>query len=208
MTPEIQDSTSGGEVQNVDVYWARREGVDLTRQDILSPDKRIRIGAMRCRARAQGFLVGRSLLRRAVGQREGCHPAQVKVSTDSEAQKKPHLPGTEWQISLTYSGPWVGLAIAKNVQVGLDVEVITDDWDTLSVAQLVLSPGEHQKLQDTCDSSRARVFTRIWTRKEAVLKATGRGLFTELGRLNIGDVGGRPTVMSWPPNIDPRRRFP
>ncbi|MHA7293532.1 4'-phosphopantetheinyl transferase superfamily protein [Arthrobacter sp. HLT1-21] len=65
----------------------------------------------------------------------------------------------------------------------------------------MLTPDEERKLRSAELSRQARTFTRTWTRKEAILKATGRGLFAELHRLRIEDVDGPPIVTAWPPSF-------
>lgn len=182
----------------VDVYWAR---LDEARDDllgVLDHQERMRLHSMSCPDTALSFLVGRALLRYTMALRQGCRPDSVRVEVPPGSRGKPRLPGTDWEISLSHSGPWVGLAIAKGVPIGLDVEVVDGDWDPLSVAPLVLTPQEQQGLYTIAPASRGWAFTRIWTRKEAVVKATGGGLSRTLTELQVAAPNAEPAVRSWP----------
>jgi 4'-phosphopantetheinyl transferase len=65
------------------------------------------------------------------------------------------------------------LAVARDVEVGVDIERYDAAIDPVKLAPLVLAPAEAQ-----CTSRRA--FLRVWCRKEACLKATGVGLLDDL----------------------------
>jgi 4'-phosphopantetheinyl transferase len=51
---------------------------------------------------------------------------------------------------------------------------------------------------------RDAAFIRMWTRKEAVLKATGDGLTVALDGLRVTAPGDPPAVLAWPPGVPPR----
>ncbi|WP_460799016.1 4'-phosphopantetheinyl transferase family protein [Nocardioides pacificus] len=86
------------------------------------------------------------------------------------------------EVSLSRADGHLVTAISHDGPVGVDVESIADvaeHWD----AAMVLAPGEEA---DT-DLERARV----WTRKEAVLKAYGVGLARPMTDLVLADFPGR-----------------
>jgi 4'-phosphopantetheinyl transferase len=83
------------------------------------------------------------------------------------------------ELSITHSGDLVGVAIA-DVPVGIDVERIDPALDVDVLARMVLTPDEAQELKEYDGLNKIRAFTTYWTRKEAVVKATGEGLRTDL----------------------------
>ncbi len=95
---------------------------------------------------------------------------------------RPSLPcGPDF--NLAHSGGIVILAVAEKasgIRVGIDIEVISDAWTEL--LNEVLTPREFAGLA-TKDKP-ADEFYRIWTYKEAVLKADGRGLAFRLNRIS------------------------
>ncbi|WP_247827426.1 4'-phosphopantetheinyl transferase family protein [Arthrobacter antioxidans] len=184
----------------VDVYWAQRKDAEAGIDRILSDQERVRLNSIKCLDTALSFQMGRSMLRRTVAQRQGCHPENVPVQLSGGARGKPTLPGTGWEISLSHSGHWVGLAITKGAAIGMDIEGVDEGWDPLPIAPLVCTPHERQELWGVAAGSRARMFTRLWTRKEAVLKATGQGIRHDLNQLQVGPSCRTPVDATWTPD--------
>jgi 4'-phosphopantetheinyl transferase len=75
----------------------------------------------------------------------------------------------------------VGFASA----LGVDVEVIRDIKDMRTVAQHSFSEDEFARWSDLDESERLAAFYRCWTRKEAVLKATGEGIAHRLKAFDV-----------------------
>ncbi|GAA3403017.1 4'-phosphopantetheinyl transferase superfamily protein [Pseudarthrobacter polychromogenes] len=193
--------SDGGRDLLIHVYWAHRRDADTGLEGILNQQERLRLNSIKCTDTAVSFLMGRSLLRRTVGHLLGCAPEHVRVELSAGTRGKPLLPGTDWEVSLSHSGPWVGLAITKGTAIGLDIEVVNEDWDPLPVTPMVLTPDEQRELLDIESSDRPWLFTRLWTRKEAVMKAIGKGLSPELSRTQVSTPYGTPVVCALPPSL-------
>ena len=114
---------------------------------------------------------GRGLLREVLGAALGIDPAAVEFRYG--AHGKPFVEGLRFNIS--HSGGRALIALAR-VEVGADIELPrprrTDD-----IARRFYAPGEVQRLFAIADpAARTDAFFRLWTCKEAFLKATGEGL--------------------------------
>ena len=68
------------------------------------------------------------------------------------------------------------IAVSNGAEVGVDVERVVADFAWQQVAETALSSGERSLLDALGGDSAARAFYGIWTRKEAVSKASGQGL--------------------------------
>ena len=99
------------------------------------------------------------------------------------------LPDTGLHASITHSGDLVGLALTAVAPVGLDVERISD-VDIEGLTRLVLHPDEKAPDPDA--------FFTFWTRKEAVVKATGDGLGAPLAQVRVSDPGEPPELLAYP----------
>lgn len=66
--------------------------------------------------------------------------------------------------------------------LGVDIEAIKMDFDYLDIAQQYFTAAEKQSLRT---ASPAQQFFKIWTRKEALMKALGWGLTDELFALDV-----------------------
>ena len=96
--------------------------------------------------------------------------------------------------SMTHAGEFVGVALHTS-PVGLDVEEIRPLVDLASMAGHACSPAE---LAAGAGAS-AEAFFSVWTRKEAVLKATADGLSVPMSSVTLGP--GR--VQEWTGDGDP-----
>ena len=81
--------------------------------------------------------------------------------------------------SVAHTGGLALYAVARDIQVGIDVERIDPARASLLVADAFMSAAESTHLRTCRDDVRAREFFRLWTRREALLKARGTGWFDE-----------------------------
>jgi 4'-phosphopantetheinyl transferase len=82
--------------------------------------------------------------------------------------------GPEFNVS--HSGDYALMGFGKSGELGVDVEKHREMRDALEVAERVFSEREIAFLESLGEEERKRAFFRIWTSKEAVLKAEGLGL--------------------------------
>lgn len=93
------------------------------------------------------------------------------------AQGKPYLPGGP-EFNLSHAGDWVALA-ADDAPLGLDLEPLGRAQP--AVARRWFTEAERRWLEE----DPAGRFARVWTWKEAVGKATGRGLGLDPSRFEV-----------------------
>lgn len=139
------------------------------------------------------FTMAAALLRVVTGRRLGLPPRRVVIDRgcpDCDRQHgKPRLPdAAELHVSVTHSGELIAVAISSAAPIGLDVELVTER-DYLGLARAFLAPGE---TVDGPDS-----FYTLWTRKEAVIKATGDGLRMPLPQVAVSPAGTAPELLRY-----------
>lgn len=86
--------------------------------------------------------------------------------------------------NLSHAEGLVACALSPDVPVGIDVEP-ADRRAPIDVATR-FSPDERSWLLDLPESERQPGFFRLWTMKEAVVKATGRGMAQALDSFAVG----------------------
>jgi 4'-phosphopantetheinyl transferase len=106
------------------------------------------------------------------------------------AHGKPVLPGGPG-FSLSHAGDLVGVAVRPDGSVGLDVEHVRAVADLAALAEHVHSPVE--RARDGRPDLAA--FFRAWTRKEALVKATGEGLSAPMTGITLAADGA--AVEEW-----------
>ncbi|MBC7951863.1 MAG: 4'-phosphopantetheinyl transferase superfamily protein [Rhodospirillaceae bacterium] len=134
----------------------------------------------------------------------GCHAHGLALTTDTNGRPTLNAP---LSLNLSYRDGLLLVGMADSA-MGVDVEWV--DGDYADVARDQFSPGECRWLASIRQPD---AFTRLWTGKEAVLKATGQGIalgmaepdFAPLLRLGLPfeaseceiDYGGRIFGLHW-----------
>jgi len=89
------------------------------------------------------------------------------------------------EVSISHSERWVALAGCWGYRVGVDIEAVRPDRSMDRMAELVLTDAELATYRGYPEPLRAAFFTSLWTRKEALLKATGEGLRRPMNRIEL-----------------------
>ena len=97
---------------------------------------------------------------------------------------KPYAPALpELDVNLSHAREHVLLAFARGQPLGVDIERIDRKLALEDLARRFFAAEEADALDRIADDARLTAFLRIWTCKEAVLKATGQGLSFGLDRV-------------------------
>lgn len=129
---------------------------------------------------------GRAPLRRVLAAYLGVHDHDVKLTEGAHGRPTlaPSLDaslGFNW----SHSGQHALIAIGRHVTPGVDVERQRQRPRALEIAQRYFTREESDALAALPAEQRHAAFLELWTAKEAVLKAIGRGIAFGLDRLNI-----------------------
>ncbi|UQX87737.1 4'-phosphopantetheinyl transferase superfamily protein [Jatrophihabitans telluris] len=160
---------------------------------LLSPDERRRHERYLRPHDQDRFASGRALARLALAALTGQHPAAVQLLAECRRCGGAHgqlrvagKPST--RISLSRAGERVLFGYADTISIGVDVELVSgtgfDGFDGV-----VLAPVEHAE-----DAAQRAV---IWTRKEAVLKASGWGLTIPPDQLQVSAPTAPAALHGW-----------
>jgi 4'-phosphopantetheinyl transferase len=150
-------------------YWDEALGT-------LGPAEAKRATCLRLQARRQAYVYAhaslRLLLARVVGDKTAASMAF------SEGPKgKPGLAGDEGDIhfSISYRDGYAALALGS-APLGIDIELLQDGIDMGAIADRYFTAHERAYLAAAAQSDRGPVFFKLWTRKEALVKAAGVGI--------------------------------
>ena len=170
----------------VEAWWARVDQVRDEFAEDLDDVEQARLAAYLRDDDKARFLLGCTMVRRLLGTRFSLPPAKVHLDRTCPNCGNPHgkVRAEGVELSVTHSGELVGVAIGDH-PVGLDVEKVNPDVDVDGVARLAFAQEEIQGLEQYEGIEKARRFTMYWTRKEAVVKATGDGLRADLRTVTI-----------------------
>ncbi len=104
-----------------------------------------------------------------------------------------HFSGLNFNVS--HSGNVAIYAITCGREVGIDVEQIRADFAGESIAKRFFSPAEISVFCDLGTYEKKEAFFSCWTRKEAFIKATGKGVSFGLDNFEVSLVPDRPAVL-------------
>jgi 4'-phosphopantetheinyl transferase len=126
---------------------------------------------------------GRGLLRLVLGRYLDAPGASLRFAYG--AHQKPAIVESELQFNLSHSGDQWLLAVSRDREVGVDIEATCAMDDFEAMARRYFAPGERQRLAALPPDQRLMAFYRGWTRKEAIMKATGEGLALALDAFEV-----------------------
>jgi len=161
----------------------------------MSEDEQARAQRFRFQKNRNEFISARGLLRKILASYLDIEPVQVKFSY--EAYGKPELadeldaPGLRFNVS--HSHGLCLYAIARGRDVGVDVEYIRPDLARERIAESLFSPADVAAIRALPLDMQAEAFFACWTRKEAHLKALGKGLLDGWR----ASVCPKPTTSDW-----------
>ena len=166
----------------------------------LPPEERARADRFAFPGARRAFVAGRGMLRELLARYAGGSPASQEIVADPDG--KPRLAGPCGQgrvrFNASHSGGLWTCAVALHREVGIDVEAIDPSRRIESIMGRYFAPAEAAAVRGSPDPLRA--FHRVWTRKEAWLKARGTGITVPLDSFEVSAgeearlvaAGGRP----------------
>ena len=127
------------------------------------------------------FLAGRVLLRLLLAAFLRCAPPDVPLALD--ANGKPCLPeNAGLHLNLAHSQGLVVVALSRSGPVGVDLEYRNPAFSAAEAVELAaaFAPEELARLKQLPPAEQPDAFYTLWTAKEALAKADGRGLLLPL----------------------------
>ncbi|MGW2792134.1 4'-phosphopantetheinyl transferase family protein [Streptomyces sp. NPDC001251] len=169
-------------------WWRTGDGpVAPTDLALLSEEERERAARFVHQRSAVSFVAGRAASRRILSGLLDVAPEEIRLGRrpcpgcGDPLHGPPAViaPATPLWISISHTTSCGMLAVAR-VPVGVDVEAVRD-FSVAELASSTLTESERHVVLGTEEgAARTRAFLRCWTRKEAVLKAVGVGIATDL----------------------------
>ena len=87
--------------------------------------------------------------------------------------------------SVSHSGSYGLIALAQAGRVGVDVEQIVPKRHLNALIEAVMGPDERRELDAMDDRAKLHQFFRLWTCKEALVKALGTGFSTDVSGFQV-----------------------
>ncbi|MBU1109447.1 MAG: 4'-phosphopantetheinyl transferase superfamily protein [Candidatus Riflebacteria bacterium] len=180
------------------------DSTDVLRS-FLAEDELVRYERFACQQSAATYLAARAGLRFLLS----CYlnlPARSFV-IKTEANGKPFVENLyNLYFNVSHSSHMIVIAFAGN-RLGVDIEHLERKVDLAAILRRFFSPTEQSSWAQYQQADTQRTFFRGWTRKEAVLKATGEGIAglahneisfaPDLQKAMISYCGSKDAAVSW-----------
>lgn len=173
------------------------------------------------RARAEGisdgaahtvFVASRAAQRALAAAYLGRRPSELHIDRTCRycgdpGHGRPRIAGeNDLDFSVTHCGELLLLAYVSHGRVGVDAEAADREVGrgrgAGRLADYALTQAEAGLVRAAPQKSRSAVFCRLWTRKEAVVKLTGHGIFAPLRTIEVATETGAVTLpgraLGWP----------
>jgi 4'-phosphopantetheinyl transferase len=145
--------------------------------DVLDDGERARAAEFLSPRDQQRFTVAHGVLRILAGRELNVPPAALTWTAGR--YRKPELAGLH--ANLSHSADLIAVAISTGRPVGVDVQHLVPGLDTIGLSARFFPPDEAGYVAAGRDASaRADRFAHLWARKEAVVKASGGRLWSNL----------------------------
>jgi len=132
------------------------------------------------------FIAARGLLRTLLGSYLGMEPELVRLEYGPYG--KPVLSAenfTSLCFNISHSQGVALFAFTLGRDIGVDIEFMRPGISAEDIAGRFFSPGEKRALDSLPPAMKLKAFYNCWSRKEAFLKANGKGLSYGLDRVEV-----------------------
>jgi 4'-phosphopantetheinyl transferase len=170
----------------------------------MSEDELARSARFRSQKDRERYIASRGFLRVIIGRYLGVSPDHLQFSYSEHG--KPGLCGENQRdmlrFNLSHSDELALYAIGHNRDLGIDIERIHSEIMDWEIAERFFSPREVDVLRSLPPRMQREAFFNCWTRKEAFIKATGKGLSLPLDQFDVTLTPGQPAQLKstlWDP---------
>ena len=133
------------------------------------------------------YILLRAAVRSLLCERLSC--GNEDLSFESAEHGKPFavVRGTPADVhfNMSDSGNHGLIAITANGRIGIDLEERTENRDLAGLAETVFGQKEQAAFAAAVGRNRVECFYRLWTYKEALLKALGTGLYLDVSGFQV-----------------------
>lgn len=148
------------------------------------------------------FITAHALLRRLVADETGVDPRGIDfekrcATCGTNRHGKPHIVGMrDLHVSVSYGDRMAVAAVTTLGEVGVDVEDL-ESADFNGFASVTLDPTETGQLTNLHGDALLGARAQLWSRKEAILKATGHGLVVDPSQVVVSAHDAPAELLEW-----------
>lgn len=153
-------------------------------ENYLTQDERLRADKFHFIEDRNTYISCHGLLRSILSKKLKKNPLEIIFLNDKN--NKPGLIGNPLYFNITHVRNAFAFVISKHFYVGIDMENADQSIDFIPIINTFFSNEERKFILGSQADAQERFFL-LWTRKEALLKAIGTGIITNLPQIEVSE---------------------
>jgi 4'-phosphopantetheinyl transferase len=155
--------------------------IDGALRPLLDASEKAHADRFRVAADRDAYIAAHALLRTMLSRHASIAPVEWRFRTaeGGKPMLDPAHASPDLHFSLSHTRGLVACAVGRSHTLGIDAEAWREPAP-IELAKRYFAPAEARLVADLAPQERPGVFYRLWTLKEAYLKATGQGLAAAL----------------------------
>lgn len=180
-------TTSEENLNRVEVFYAKTKDLIsryLDFKNYISHEELLRASRFHFDKDKDTYIFCHALLRLILSDRLKKKPLDILFING--LHNKPGLMGNPMYFNITHTRDAFAFATSKNFHVGIDLEKVSREIDFISIIETYFSKREREFILHSQSEAKNRFFL-LWTRKEALLKALGTGIISNLTQVEASE---------------------
>ncbi len=168
----------------------------------LAPDERARRDRYRFDRNKREYLLTRALVRSTLSRYASVAPARWTFVANEHGRPAVAIAEHAFlRFNLSNTEGLIALIVARDTDVGIDVEDRSRRGETVGIADRFFSPDEVTALRALPEERQRDRFFDYWTLKEAYIKACGKGLAIPLDHFSFSIGGAESITIAFDPRL-------
>ena len=153
----------------------------------LTSDERERADRLVVKRIRNNFITARAALRNLLSLYVCVPPSELRFRYTNHGKPILVYPKASVQFNVSHSNDLAVFALTENYSIGVDVEYLNrrSVVDRMKIAQRLFSSADFSLLKALPQCQQNNAFLECWTRKEAIVKAIGKGLDWPLNQFDV-----------------------
>ena len=151
---------------------------------LLSPEEKLRSKSFHFDSDAQRYICAHGVLRTILGFYTEQSPHLIPFCYGAKGKPRLDLPG-QIQFNISHTKDLLAIAVTSCCNVGVDIESCVQFSNMKGVAKKIMHHSEYLTYLSLRSEEQVKYFYRCWVRKEAVTKAWGSGLISDLREFSV-----------------------
>ena len=178
------------ELSSSDVHvWRASTEVDEKQlkylQGIISEEEQLRAAKFYFRKDSVRFIVARGYLRMILAYYLDQSPEEFKFIYNKYGKPSLDAVNSNIQFNISHSDKLILYGFTRCREIGVDIELIRTSEDSIQILDHFFSEIEKEEFKTIPEKKKQEAFYTCWTRKEAYIKARGKGLSIPLDCFSV-----------------------